>query len=322
MRRPRSVAAALLGDLSARRVARDGDPIVGFLHAVRDGDRGPRSRGAVDVRVLERELAWLRARGYAFAPLEDVLAHVRGARPLRRAFHLIVDDGYRSLYAHAYPLLRAEGVPFSAALVEESFRGRRLLWHDELRLRLQAAREKIEEVNAIAPELVRVSGFDAGGAPVYARNALKEAPNGERLAFMARLREACPALDEGAAHALEALTEEEARELRAAGVEFLCHTRTHPILSRVETAEELRLEVEPWDAGLLRPDVLVYPNGKPEDVDPRVTAAMREAGVEFGFTTVRGALAAGADPYRLPRIAVSATLAGLRGEFRALARLR
>jgi len=318
-RRLRSGVRTIVGEVQARRVARAGSPIIGFAHLVGDPRAdGPRASLAVD--SLLREIAWLRGLGYSFVPLEAILAYLVEGSPPSRAFHLVFDDGFRPVYTEAYPPLRAAGIPFSVALVEESFRGRGLLWPDELALRIRANRGRLPEINALAPDLVEVEGVSAAGTPQYRRNRLKKVQNGDRLEFMERLRGLCPELDRREAEHLEALRPAEAAELRRNGVELLSHTRSHPILSRVEGHDALAREVEPWDTSLLRSDVLVYPNGRPEDVDDRVFSAMRRAGVEFGLTTIRGLVRREGNPFLLPRISAAGRLADLRGEFALLSR--
>jgi peptidoglycan/xylan/chitin deacetylase (PgdA/CDA1 family) len=290
LRKAHEAIELILGDLWVRLGSARGSPVVAFAHAVSAAAGGREAAfpgDFLEATLLARCIEWLRERKYVFVSLEDVIGFLNGSALPRRSVHLMFDDGYRCLYKHAYPLLRDEAIRFSVALVEESFRGRRLVWPDELRLRLNANPERIEEVNSLAASTFWVERT-TGDRLVYRRNHLKRVPNDERLAFMERLRLICPRIHGDSVRLLEALTEREALEMKDNGVDFLGHTRSHPILSRLERWEDVGREVEPWDARLLRRDALVYPNGKPEDVDSTVFAAMRDAGVEFGFTTVPG----------------------------------
>ncbi|MBK7249637.1 MAG: poly-beta-1,6-N-acetyl-D-glucosamine N-deacetylase PgaB [Gammaproteobacteria bacterium] len=65
-----------------------------------------------------QQLAWLTESGYHFVSMDDVLADAAGRRPLpEKALLLSFDDGYRSFYTHAFPILRAHHAPAVVALV-------------------------------------------------------------------------------------------------------------------------------------------------------------------------------------------------------------
>lgn len=106
---------------------------------------------------------------------------------------------------------------------------------------------------------------------------------------------------------LDLLDADGLRALVAKGVEVGSHTTTHRRLDEVPAGEwegELtgaadRLEA----AGLSRPRTFSYPYGA---WSPALAAAAREAGYRLAFTVDWGEVAAGADPYALPRVEVHA----------------
>jgi hypothetical protein len=49
-----------------------------------------------------------------------------------------------------------------------------------------------------------------------------------------------------------------------------------------------------------------YPNGGPDDFDEGTIAAVREAGLAYGVTTIEGTNAGMVDPYRVRRYVISA----------------
>src|SRR5262245_55267199 len=58
-------------------------------------------------REFRRGLGRLHARGYRALPLADVVACLRAGRPFPpRTLVLTFDDGYRSIYEEAFPVLR------------------------------------------------------------------------------------------------------------------------------------------------------------------------------------------------------------------------
>jgi peptidoglycan/xylan/chitin deacetylase (PgdA/CDA1 family) len=102
---------------------------------------------------------------------------------------------------------------------------------------------------------------------------------------------------------------EEARSLRKQGIEFGGHTRTHPILSRLETAGEIADEIVSGKQRIERElgERVIhfsYPNGQPADWNETVLEAVREAGFTTAVTTVGGVNAPAGNPFLLRRIAV------------------
>jgi len=97
-------------------------------------------------------------------------------------------------------------------------------------------------------------------------------------------------------------------DLARHGVAVGSHTLSHPLLTRLADADlaaELagsRAALETAVGAPVR--LFAYPEG---DVDDRVEAATRAAGYALAFTTVTGAVCAGANPLRLRRTEVSAS---------------
>jgi peptidoglycan/xylan/chitin deacetylase (PgdA/CDA1 family) len=73
---------------------------------------------AITLRHLAMQFDWLRENGYRVVSVDDLLAAQRGERPLpRKSVLLTFDDGYRSFYTHAYPLLTAFKYPAVLSVV-------------------------------------------------------------------------------------------------------------------------------------------------------------------------------------------------------------
>ena len=90
-------------------------------------------------------------------------------------------------------------------------------------------------------------------------------------------------------------------------IEFGAHTRTHPILSRLETDAKLDDDIagskRRIEEALGRPvKHFCYPNGRPEDVDDRAVECVKHAGFETAVVTSQGFNFRGADRFRLKRI--------------------
>lgn len=89
-------------------------------HDIRDdvAAKGDADPFAVSTRNFAMHLDWLRAHGYVPVSAQAVRDARAGRRPLpEKAVLLTFDDGLRSTYTHAYPLLRSYGYPALVAVV-------------------------------------------------------------------------------------------------------------------------------------------------------------------------------------------------------------
>lgn len=85
--------------------------VLGY-HEVADPAQALVPAYAVTPTSLVRQLDWLRNHGYHFVSVDDVLAARGGGRPLpARPVLVTFDDGYQSVYEHAWPVLKAFRVP-------------------------------------------------------------------------------------------------------------------------------------------------------------------------------------------------------------------
>lgn len=90
---------------------------------------------AVTPTMFVRQMDWLRNNGYHFVTVDDLLADEAGRRPLPdKAVLITFDDGYRSMYQYAWPILKSWKIPAVVAVVgswendthEVDFDGRKL----------------------------------------------------------------------------------------------------------------------------------------------------------------------------------------------------
>ncbi len=74
---------------------------------------GPnRSKMVVTPEDFKAQMAYLHAHGYRVVPLSDVHGFLKGQAVLpKRAVAITIDDGYRSAYDVAYPILKKYGFP-------------------------------------------------------------------------------------------------------------------------------------------------------------------------------------------------------------------
>ena len=82
-----------------------------MYHQVGEFASMPRHRSTYcHVRRFRAQMAWLRRLRCHVLRMDDVLAALRGERPMPpRAVALTFDDGYETFYEYAYPVLHRYG---------------------------------------------------------------------------------------------------------------------------------------------------------------------------------------------------------------------
>jgi biofilm PGA synthesis lipoprotein PgaB len=91
--------------------------ILGY-HEIAEGNDALVPMYTVTPTNFVRQMDWLRNNGYHFVGMNDVLADYAGKKPLPdKAVLITFDDGYRSVYVHAFPILKLFNAPAVVALV-------------------------------------------------------------------------------------------------------------------------------------------------------------------------------------------------------------
>ncbi|HEY2345336.1 MAG TPA: poly-beta-1,6-N-acetyl-D-glucosamine N-deacetylase PgaB [Xanthomonadaceae bacterium] len=87
-------------------------------HEVAERDDALIPMYTVSPTMFVRQLDWLKNNGYHFVSVDQVLADWNGKKPLPdKAVLITFDDGYRSMYEHAFPILKLFNAPAVVALV-------------------------------------------------------------------------------------------------------------------------------------------------------------------------------------------------------------
>jgi peptidoglycan/xylan/chitin deacetylase (PgdA/CDA1 family) len=235
-------------------------------------------------------------RHYTVVPLAALL---EGRAP-ERAVALTFDDGYRSVYTHARPLLLARRLPATLYLATAAIGNEELIWVNELNYLL---RTHPEAVRREAAPLLGTAGDDPPEA-VLARARLEFDAARIRL-LLTRLR-AGLGIDARtlAREARLYLDREEIATLGREGFTFGSHTHSHPDLARLDAQalrEELRRSREAVRALPGAIDSLAYPFGSH-------TAEVRRRALEAGYRSmvlVGGAASRRVDATRVARIPVT-----------------
>jgi peptidoglycan/xylan/chitin deacetylase (PgdA/CDA1 family) len=223
--------------------------------------------------------------------LDDVLSAIDGgATLLRRAVLVTFDDGDRSVFERAVPVMRRVGVPGVVFPVAGLIGTDRPFWW--------------REVEALLARGGVISGFPPDD-PEAAIRLLKRMPNDERLARIALLR----AETGGAPVRTRQLRASELLAMKEAGFAVGNHTLEHPCLDRC-SSETLEMELREAHAVLEEilgapPVAFAWPNG---NRDPRAAPVLEELGYRAAFLfDHRMGRFPPRHPYRISRVRVSST---------------
>ncbi|HSH70981.1 MAG TPA: polysaccharide deacetylase family protein, partial [Deferrisomatales bacterium] len=110
----------------------DGYQTVPILCYHRFGDK--QAKMVVSPKEFAAQMAYLAEHGYRVVPLSAVAEFLAGRRALpRKAVAITMDDGYRSNYQHAYPVLKRHGFPATIFLYTDFLGGGAALRTEEMR---------------------------------------------------------------------------------------------------------------------------------------------------------------------------------------------
>lgn len=266
--------------------------------------RGPRRVALnyhnVDPAAFARHAAWL-ARSARVVPLEEFLAD-EPAPDSRPTVVITFDDGYAGFVDDIVPILTRLGLP-AAWFVPTAYVGRDdVLWFDRVTAALAHDPHRRFEFSGREFEL---KGWNLAYVTTEVKAVLKSAPPERHDSLLAELLVALPRPSHEELAPFHLVTREQLAALDPAVVTLGSHTHTHPQLSAL-SEEDIRFELA-HSRGLLeqwtgrRVLDFAYPSG---DLDGRVVRILAETGWRSAWTTRPGFVDAGAEPLRLPRVAV------------------
>ena len=220
-----------------------------------------------------------------------------------RAVAITFDDGYRSTYELALPILREFDLPATVFVTSSHIENQSSMWNDII---LEAVRRLPHDPLDLSK--LGLSVYPMETAQDRKQTAVALVETCKYLALEAR-RELTATLQELVSADLRQdlmLTAEMIRALTLGGVDIGGHTVNHPILTRVAddvARREIVDNKQHLEAIIGKPVALfAYPNGKRDaDFDERHMQMVREAGYAAAFTTATGAAERGSDRYALPR---------------------
>lgn len=258
-----------------------------------------------DARMFDRILGWIGSQFRVLDPLEACDRLYDGTLPSRPAI-ITFDDGYRDNFTVALPILQRHRMK-AAFFVATGFLDGGMMFNDRV----------IEAVRHASNDSIALPGSGNSARLPLGGNAQRRAAINAILRVVKHLP---PQLREESIRQLEReagarrdasslpkmMDGDQVEKLYRCGMRIGGHTRTHPILVKMED-DVARSEIEGGLedlAGIIgeRPSIFAYPNGRREaDFDERHVRILEDSGIRFAFTTHGGAATREASRLELPR---------------------
>lgn len=254
----------------------------------------------LDISKWRAFARWL-SKSYRVLPLSEAVACLEQGKSLPDyAMCLTMDDGFRSTYDLAFPIMRELQMPASIYLATAFVDEKRPIWVDRVSYSLASAGGDHAKLRSTKNELKNRPQDDI-------ESAVAEIEQQTGFALPARVDDpSLPATQ-------RSLDWDQIIEMSQSGLmEFGNHTHTHRIVGRCSRAvaeKELRTAKSIIEERLGRKcDLFCYPNGTPGDFTAESEALVRETGHRTSLTTVAGWNAAKALPFALRRLGVDNSL--------------
>lgn len=242
------------------------------------------------------------SRTFMVLPLGEAASRLKAGTLPPAAATITFDDGYADNLLVAWPILKHYGVPATFFIATSFLEGGRM-WNDEV----------IEAFRLSPKDELDLSEFDLGTHPLTnkaSRVKGYEAVLGKLKYFEHRRRSE---ISREIARSCEVppiaelmMTHRQLRLLHDEGAEIGGHTRTHPILERLDDASALeeivagKQELEVLVGSAVR--VFAYPNGVPgRDCSARHADMARQAGFDAAVSTRQACANTVSDIFQLPR---------------------
>lgn len=278
--------------------------------------------GLLDVPLPVRDWCFLHVDRFA-AQMEYLERHFRvmhleealdpSRPPAERPVACVTfDDGFASVHDLALPVLERLSVPATVFVVTGLVDKADTVW--SARLHQAICETTVPEVHFAGRRFPLGNPKVRAQASAALQQGLKPLP---KPAFDAALQDVLSRLGFGATRPIpiwepfRMLRRDEIRRMsRSDLVRVGAHTASNQILTRT-TKEEARREIETSVADVARlverpSRAFAYPNGTAADFDGDAISALRDAGIQYGMTTIEGPNVQPLDPFRVRRYGIGA----------------
>ena len=267
----------------------------------------------IPVTEFEEQILFLKKK-FTFIPLAHLSEIMDGEREdcPDNAIVLTIDDGYLDNYAFAYPVLRKHHIPATIFLTTDFVECKHWIWSNRLAYILKNSRKGMftfplwNEEKSFSVESFQNWHETQMTIFRYCRQLDNKDKDNLLEDLAKRLLVKVP---EESVDDFLPLTWDQINEMCRSGIDFGSHTRTHPILSRVD---EKTLQDEIGHSKTIIENKIqqtisgfCYPYGKGREISVKAIQAVRSCGYKSAVTTISGYNSLEhEDPFLLRRVSV------------------
>ncbi len=236
---------------------------------------------------------------YRFVRLEEVEAYFYENKVLSKTCHITWDDGDRTFYDNAFPVLKELNIPATVFVSPSIIRNNSNYWFQEIRhIKTQVDDSSIKKI------ICRVINIDFRLMRNYSvMSILKSLKIDDILCVIEELKKKFNITIEQKLN----INLQELHELDDSGVVTIgAHTMHHPILaneSEISAREEISTSINKL-SGMLKKEIkyFAYPEGQTRlDFGPREQDFLKENNIKLSFSSVAGCFNKKSNPLDIPR---------------------
>jgi peptidoglycan/xylan/chitin deacetylase (PgdA/CDA1 family) len=227
-----------------------------------------------------------------------------------------IDDGYRDFLDYGHPVFRHFKIPCTLYPVTDFIDGKIWLWWNQLDYAF--AMSRTTSISFAVADREFTASFKSPeerltvGRDIAERlTKVDDSERRKNLKLIPQLLEVD--IPSSPPSEFAPLNWDEVRQLSRQEVTLGAHTKTHPILSRIEGADRKREEIEGSKLRLEQEigepvNHFCYPNGNTDDFDDVTVSLVKACGFQTATTTVSGLNSSNSDPLLLRRLGVEPNL--------------
>jgi peptidoglycan/xylan/chitin deacetylase (PgdA/CDA1 family) len=270
-------------------------------------------RFAADTTGLREQCDYIRSH-YQPITLSSLAESLIHKKPIpHNALTITVDDGYRDFFTNAFPVFHEYGIPATVFLVSDFLDQNLWLWWNQIEYALRETSTDTLELDLSEYGCRRFSfptQQEKSRTWIEVAELLTTVDNSRRLEALKQIFSSLRVdIPSSPPEEWTALSWEEVSQMARNGIEFGAHTRTHPILSRIDDHGVVQAEIEGSKIRIeeqlgIPVKHFCYPNGGRADFNDETIAIVKKCGFQTAVTTERGVNSSNADPFLLRRIGV------------------
>jgi len=276
------------------------DPSIGFLNSYKSHSQD----------TLENCFKYLIDNNYNILSFKDLVISAQKNKTLHKTVCFTIDDGYVDFKNVAFPVFKKYNIPATVFITTGFIEEKMMMWWDQLEYIVSnTIHDKVYFFNKNTLTLNIQSQEEKKVAIKIISEKMKLLSLPEIFSHLQRLSEQLNVtLPDEAPRQYSALRWADIRKMERYGIDFQPHTVNHPILSRIELAEQewqIKVSAETIRERInSNPIVFCYPNGSLGDYTEDTIAILKRESFIGACSTERGFFnPASTDLFNIPRFA-------------------